>query len=266
MKALLAGHWEKLVAALGLALLGASLFLNLVPGGPPPAVGVSDGLVKDLQDKEKGAQGEVLTAPQTAQEVAEALARRPGAFPIPRGLVNYGSAPSEEVKTLLVDEEKVCDVKLMSGWEVTGDAEVAEVTKIDAEHVSVKARKPGTMTVRMNLNGKETGNLKIRVQAKSRIELWPPVLQKPAPNPAQPGEVSLSWTDDRRTAPQATLGYVLERRSPPGSGEFKPLPSLAGRMLPPSMKSWTDEVEPNARYEYRIRAVGDPGVTHVMPE
>ena len=123
------------------------------------------------------------------------------------------------------------------------------------------------MTVMMRLGDKPAGTVKIQVRAKNRIELWPPVLERFAANPTQPGEVALSWTDDPRTAPRVTLGYVVERRSPPGAGEFKPVSELSGgRMLPSSVKSFLDIVEPNRRYEYRVRAIGDPSVTQVMPE
>ena len=268
MKTFLSGHWEKFVALLGLLLLAAGLFMDFVPGGPPQVVADSNKLVDELQKLVEKAAPEVLSAPGTSGEVAASLARHPGSFDIPKGLINYGGGASEEAVAMTAGEDKVYPVKPMNSLEVLGDdKEVVEAAHEDDEHVRIKALKPGSVIIKMSLNGRDTGGiLKVRVRAKTRIELWPPVLQKPAASPDQPGEINLSWSDDPRTTAGATLGYVVERRSPAGSGEFKPLPGLEGRMLPSSMRRWTDEVEPSRRYEYRVRAVGSPSVTHVMPE
>lgn len=268
MKSFFLGHWEKCVAAAGLLLLGASLAMNLLLTGPPPVVADADRLMGELRDLENKAVAEVPSVPPASRDLAALLERHPGTFEVPSGLLNYGASAIDETKRLVVDE--VWDPVIKTPFEtleISGDAAAADVEKIDETHIRVTARKAGSLTISMGLGGKNLGALKVQVRAKNRIELWPPVLKKAAPNPAEPGEIALSWADHPRTAPEKTLGYVVERRSPPGKGEFLPIPALeGGRMFPPAVKAWVDVVEPNRRYEYRVLAIGDPAITHVLDE
>ncbi len=146
---------------------------------------------------------------------------------------------------------------------VTGEEALKEF-----QHLQVKAERPGKVTINFKHYNVPKGSVTITVLPKSKIALWPPLLQGAKVSPTNPGEVTLTWTDDPRTSPQITLGYVIERSDGPG----KPFQSIlgAGKMLPPAppggTASYVDVAEPNRQYEYRVIAVGDSTVTDRMPE
>jgi hypothetical protein len=272
MKHLLSAHWEKLLLGFATLLVGISAVWNLVLAQEPAAAIQSLTSIQDLDGLLKKSVPAILPVPNTLEEVQRRLRDHPGTFPIPKDLLNYEGGTSKADYPMMEGTSKTIPLsEAATDWDIKGrecvsvqrgapEVEDPKTTK----SLIVEARQPGTVTITLKFYTKPAGSITVIVKPKSKIELWPPVLQGAQVSPTNPGEVTLNWTDHRNTSFGMTLGYVILRRVLP-DGAFQPILG-AGKMLPPGTTSYVDVAEPAQQYEYRVIAVGDPSVTHVMPQ
>ena len=273
MKSLLYAHWEKLVLGFAVLLVGLSAVGNLVLVKEPAAAVQGLKSILDLDACLKHATPPDLPIPTTLAKVRQRLEETPGTFPLPNRLVTYPGGHRGGADYPIVEgaSKNIPLSEPATAWKISTGAGCVSVCKVSGEEdleefraLRVEAKQPGTATITLKYYTKPVGSFTVTVKAKTRIELWPPVLQEAQVSPVNPGEVTLTWTDDPRTSFQMTLGYVIERRALP-DGAFHPVLG-AGRMLPAGTTSYVDGAEPDRQYEYRVIAVGDPAVTQVMPE
>ena len=268
MKTFAAAHWEKLVFCVAFLLCAASAVVNLVLGGFPPCVDETNRHIQALQARLRRDDSAPLPECASARELQVRLSEHPGTFEMKSDLLNYGGTVEENVRTLTEGESQVYAVAEAYNkieYRSDSDKEIARVEPVHNEPTRVKitALRKGVLTVELKNEAKPVGMLKIMVREKDRFELWPPVLLGVQPSPVDPGEVTITWRDHYNTASGVTLGYVIEHR-PPG-GAFTPVLG-PGKMLKATEHGYVDIVEPNHQYEYRVLAIGNPSVTHLMEE
>ncbi len=273
MKTLLSTHWEKLVLGFAILLVGLSAVWNLILAKEPAAAIRGLKSIQDLDEFLKHATLPDPDVPPTLAQIKQRLEEAPGTFPLPKNLVTYpgGNRGGADYPIVEGTSKNIPLSEPATAWDILKDSGCVSVSKGSGEEnleefrsLLVEAKQPGTATIALKYYAKPAGSFTVTVKAKTKIELWPPVLQEAQVSPVNPGEVTLTWTDNPRTSFQVTLGYVIERRALP-DGAFHPILG-AGKMLPAGTLSYVDVAEPDRQYEYRVIAVGDPSVTDVMPK
>lgn len=269
MKAFLTHHWEKAAAGLAAVVLALSLAFNLALVQDAEVLTTSRGTLDALNQMTGSVKPMTFEVPPVLTTLQEGLARSPGVFPIPGKLMNYPlESNTEQVVNLNEGGRTTCPVDPFTGLPKCDNPAVAEVLRVpgeedlpEASNLLIIAKQAGKARVTLTFHGRKAGTFLIQVRALNRVELWPPVLTGATANPQNPGEVTVQWRDHERTSLGVTAGYILERRAPAGHFENVLGP---GRMLPAGSASYVDAVEPGLVYEYRVIAVGDATVTHVM--
>lgn len=274
MKSLLATHWEKLLLGFAVLLVALSAVWNLLLAKEPAAAGQGLASIQALNGIIEKAPPIELPVPKILEEVRRLLGPEgaAGTFSPPKDLMNYGGGTSTASYPMMEGTTRRIPLsEPATGWELLKNPGCVSVSKVSGEEalqefkaLLVEAKQPGTVTISLKFYAKSAGSVIVTVRPKPKIEIWPPVLQGAQVSPNNPGEVTLTWTDNPRTSFQMTLGYVIERRVLP-DGVFQPILG-DGRMLPAGTTSYVDVAEPVRQYEYRVIAVGDPAVTHVMPQ
>ncbi len=272
MKPFLAAHWEKAIAATAFLLCVLSAVRNLVLGEVPEQVAVVRAADLDLKNAMASKQAAAFPPLDQARRVQDDLDAAPMSFKSRAGLLGYlaKAAGTNEI-TMKVGE-------INSAYDLGDKYKVIETSNPgpaikweevpDTTCIRILALAPGKAFLKLMQNGQEAGQRIITILPKPRFDLYPPRAFKTVPDEASPGLVALTWEADPRTTEGMTLGYVIERREWEGGNKGVWQPVLGpGKMLDPAATRYEDrKASPNRKYEYRIKAIGDPRVTSGEPE